>query len=88
MTNNVTGYVIDVMKTSTHISSVGYTYISGATVSVGTTSTTTSANGYFNVSGADPTVANIVVTFPKYMTVEIPKTNAALIAMWKNKYYL
>lgn len=83
---NVTGYVVDIIKTSTHISSVGYTYLSGATVTIGNVSNVTSG-GYFNVSGIDPTIATVVVTYPRYATTEVATTSAALIAVWKNKMY-
>jgi hypothetical protein len=84
---NVTGYVVDIIKTSTHISSDGYTYISGAVVTVGSLSNTTNSTGYFNVSGVDTTVETIVVEYPRYETTEVVISGAALIAVWKNKGY-
>lgn len=84
---SVTGYVIDIIHTPTHISSTGYTYISGAAISVGTTSVYTSSNGYFVASGIDTTVATIVVAFPRYETTEVATTSAAQINVWQNKGY-
>ena len=84
---NVTGYVVDIVKTSTYISSTGYTFLSGATVSVGSVSTTTSSNGYFNATGVDTTVDTIVIAFPRYVTTEVAVTSAAQINVWQNKGY-
>lgn len=84
---NVTGYVIDIVQSSTHISSVGYTYLSGATVTVGLVSDTTSGNGYFNVSGVDTTISTVVVTYPRYETTEVATASSAIVAVWKNKGY-
>jgi hypothetical protein len=83
---NITGYAIDVIKTSTYISSDGYTYLSGATVTVGAVSNMTSG-GYFNVSGVADTATTVVVAYPRYATVEVATTSAAIIAVWKNKFY-
>ena len=83
---NVTGYVIDIIKTPTGATSGGYAYVSGATVSVGSVSNTTSG-GYFNVSGVDTTVETVVVEYPRYEITEVVISGAALIAVWKNKGY-
>lgn len=85
---NVTGYCIDIIKTPTHISSTGYTYISGATISVGTTSVYTSSNGYFNASGVDATVTTIIVANSRYKTTEVGVTSSALIGVWQNTGYI
>jgi glycine cleavage system aminomethyltransferase T len=84
---NITGYVIDIIKTPAGATSGGYAYISGATVSVGIISNTTSSTGYFNVSGVDTTVETIVVEYPRYETTEVTISGAALVAVWKNKGY-
>jgi len=84
---NVTGYVVDVVKTSTHVSSVGYVYVSGATITIGDVSSTTSSNGYFNVSGVAATATTFIATCPRYITVEMATTSAALITMWRSKFY-
>ena len=82
----VTGYVIDVVRSSTYSSSVGFTYLSGATVYVGTSSTTTSSNGYFKISGGVLT-STVVVKQPRYNDTELPQTSAQWINVWKNKGY-
>jgi hypothetical protein len=84
---NVTGYVVDIIKTSTHISSDGYTYISGAVVTVGNLSNTTSSNGYFNVSGVDTTIATVTVVFPRYEITTVGTTSGGVLAVWKNHGY-
>lgn len=84
---NVTGYIVDIIKTPTHISSTGYTYISGAAVYVGSAYELTSSNGYFNVSGVDTTVATVIVKFSRYETTEVATTSAAQINVWQNKGY-
>lgn len=81
----ITGYVIDVVRSSTYASNVGYTYISGATVYVGTSSTTTSSNGYFVISGGE--TSTVVVKYPRYEDTEVNTSAATWINMWKNKGY-
>ncbi len=82
----VTGYVIDVVRSSTYASTEGFTYLSGATISIGTSSTTTSSNGYFAISG-DTNQSTIVVVFPRYNETEVVKTSAQWVNVWKNKGY-
>lgn len=85
---NVTGYVVDIIKTPVDISSAGYTFMSGATVNAGSVYNITSSNGYFNVSGVDPAVLTVVVTYPRYETAEIGITSAAQINVWQSKGYI
>jgi hypothetical protein len=82
----VTGYVVDVIRSSTYASTEGFTYISGATIYVGTSSTTTSSNGYFAISG-DATQPNVVVKQQRYNDTEVASTSAQWINVWKNKGY-
>lgn len=83
----VTGYVVDAAKTTTSVSSYGYTYISGAMVSFGGNFDSVSSNGFFSISNSDPLLTTIVITRSKYGTTEVAISGISIVTMWKNKSY-
>ena len=84
---NVTGVVIDVVASSSQTSSAGYVYVSGAAVSHGDDSGTTSGNGFFTITVVDLTADTVIVSSPRFRTIEVGDTSCAVIRLWKNQGY-
>lgn len=84
---SITGYAVDVVHSSTHISSTGYIYLNGATVYLGSDSGLVSSNGFFTVTLSDPTVSTTVVKYPRYEITEVAITSSTIINVWQNKAY-
>ena len=81
----VTGKVIDVIRSSTYSSSVGFTYISGATITAGSNTTTTDVSGNFTIDGG--TANTVIAKAKRYNDTELNISSDMTIAMWKNKGY-